>query len=71
MKNCAIDNEQHSLLKSLVLHLMPGALILLCFFVLAPVLTARGFPSLLAQFLAVPCALIPFELGYILYEARR
>ncbi|UCD48520.1 MAG: CPBP family intramembrane metalloprotease [Phycisphaerales bacterium] len=70
-KNPPTDNEQHSLSRSLVLHLLPGVLILLFFAALAPVLRSLGFPSLLAQFLAVTFALIPFELGCILYQAKR
>ena len=65
------NNEQHSLWTSLILHLLPGALILLFFVAMAPVLRSLGFPSLLAQFLAVTFVLIPFELGYILYQAKK
>ena len=75
MQNHIPDNEsrieQHSLLKSVVLHLLPGALILLFFIALAPILTSKGFPTLFCLFLAVALVLIPFQFGYILYQARK
>lgn len=66
-----MDDEQHSILRSVVLHLLPGALILAFFLVAAPAFRSVGLPSLLAQFLAVTFVLIPFELGYILFQAKR
>jgi membrane protease YdiL (CAAX protease family) len=65
------DAEQHSLVKSAMLHLLPGVLILVFFIIVAPILRAWGLPSLFTQFLAVLLVLIPFELGYILYQAKR
>jgi membrane protease YdiL (CAAX protease family) len=64
------DNEQHSLGRSVVLHLLPGVLILLFFVVLTPILTEKGLPTLFSLFLAVAVVLIPFELGYILYQGK-
>ena len=66
-----VDNEQHSLGVSVILHLLPGILILAFFLVLTPVLTREGYPTLFCLFLAVAVVLIPFELGFILYQARR
>jgi membrane protease YdiL (CAAX protease family) len=66
-----MDAEQHSLGRSVILHLLPGVLILVFFIVFAPILTARGLPTLLSLFLAVALVLIPFELGYIFYEAKK
>jgi uncharacterized protein len=63
--------EQHSIERSIVLHLLPGALITLFFALTAPVARDLGFPSLLAILLAIPFVLIPFELGYLLREGRR
>lgn len=62
---------QHSLARTLVLHLLPGALITLFYVVAAPVVRGLGFPSLVAIYLAILIVLIPFELGYLLYRARR
>lgn len=66
-----VRTEQHSLATSIILHLLPGILILVFFLVLTPLLTGQGFPTLFCLFLAVAVVLIPFELGYILYQARR
>lgn len=63
--------EQHSLGRAIVLHLLPGALITLCFAILAPLVRAAGFPSLFAIFLAIALVLIPCELGYLLREGVR
>ncbi|MGE5508389.1 MAG: lysostaphin resistance A-like protein [Chitinophagales bacterium] len=57
--------------KSLVLHLLPGALITAFFALLAPVLLRAGYPSLFTLLLAVLVVLVPFELGYLLHEGRR
>jgi uncharacterized protein len=39
--------------------------------VAAPVIRSFGFPSLIAIFLAILLVLIPFELGYLFYRARK
>jgi uncharacterized protein len=63
-------NRQHSIARSVVLHLLPGALIT-AFYVgtVAPV-RDLGFPGLMAFYLAIVFVLIPFELGYLLFRAR-
>jgi membrane protease YdiL (CAAX protease family) len=66
-----VDTEQHSLAASVVLHLLPGILILAFFVAFTPFLTEKGFPTLFCLFLAVVVVLIPFELGYVLYQAKR
>jgi membrane protease YdiL (CAAX protease family) len=75
MQNLIPDNEsgieQHSLLKSVILHLLPGVLILLFFIVFAPILTSKGFPTLFCLFLSAALVLIPFQLGYLLYLAKK
>jgi CAAX protease family protein len=63
--------EQHTIGRSVVLHLLPGALITLFFALTAPLARGLGLPSLLAIFLAIPVVLIPFELGYLLRDGRR
>ncbi|KPK43624.1 MAG: hypothetical protein AMJ65_05315 [Phycisphaerae bacterium SG8_4] len=66
-----VEAEQHSLAASVILHLLPGVLILVFFVTVTPLLTERGLPTLLCLFLAAAVVLIPFELGYLLYQARR
>lgn len=41
-------DEQHSIIKSLSLHILPGVFILMVFVALAPLLMRAGFPPLLA-----------------------
>jgi len=60
--------EQHSLAQSIVLHLLPGVLITLFYFATAPVAGELGLPSVTALFAAIAVILIPFELGYLLYN---
>lgn len=63
--------EQHSVGRSLLLHLGPGILIGLCYFALAPVFRRWGLPSIAALMSTVALVLAPFELGYLLYEGRK
>ena len=63
--------EQHSVLRTLVLHLLPGALLLMFFVAIAPILWGLGFPPAMAVYLAIVFVIIPFELGYLIYQARK
>ena len=54
-----------------MLHLLPGALIVIFYVLAAPVVRHLGFPSLMAIYLAITFVLIPFELGYLFYQARK
>lgn len=63
--------EQHGLGKSLLLHLLPGALITIFLIVFGPVLMRMGWPPIFSLFLAILLVLIPFELGYLLLQGRR
>lgn len=65
------STPQHSLLKSLFLHLIPGALVTLVFVLLKPVLDSTGFPPLLAFLLAVVLVDVPFMLGVMLIEGKK
>jgi hypothetical protein len=58
-------DEQHSAARTVVLHLLPGALITAFYAGAAPVVRSLGFPSLMAIFLAIAFVLILFELGYL------
>lgn len=63
--------EQHSIIKSIILHLLPGILILICFIIFAPIFERNGIPTMLALLLAIPIVLIPFELGFLLYQGKK
>ena len=64
MKQNLIE-EQHSVGKSLLLHLLPGILIGLCYFASLPLFHQMGYPSMMALMTAVFLILVPFELGYL------
>src|SRR5829696_6511917 len=63
--------EQHSVARTLVLHLLPGALILAFFLAVAPLVRGIGFPPAMAVYLASVFVVVPFELGYLIYQARK
>ena len=65
------DIEQHSIIKSVFLHLLPGLLITLFFLVVLPMSIVRGGTSYLAILLAILFVLIPFELGYLFYQGKK
>jgi membrane protease YdiL (CAAX protease family) len=69
--NSSVVDEQHSVGRTLVLHLLPGVLILVFFVAVAPLLRGIGFPPVMAIYLASVFVLIPFELGYLIYQARK
>jgi membrane protease YdiL (CAAX protease family) len=63
--------DQHSPVQSIVLHLLPGVLILLFYIITAPLAGKLGFPSGTALLVAIGVVLIPLELGYLLYQGRK
>jgi membrane protease YdiL (CAAX protease family) len=69
--NQDIPVDQHTVGQSLLLHLVPGVLIGMCYFALSPVLGRAGYPSLIALMIAFPVVLVPVELGYLLYQGRK
>ena len=66
----ASDFPQHSLLKSLGLHILPGILTTVAFLVFKPLLDASGYPPLLAFLLAVLVVDLPVLLGVMLFEGK-
>ncbi len=63
--------KPHSLPASVVLHLLPGILAGILYFILIPWVNARGFPSVMALSLAGILILLPFELGTLLWIRKR
>ena len=64
-------SELHSVPRTVILHLLPGGLAALFFFIIGSPLTNAGYPPQLALTLAILFVIIPFELGYLMLEARR
>jgi membrane protease YdiL (CAAX protease family) len=63
--------QQHSPLRAITLHLLPGVVMLGFFLVLAPLAETLGMPSLFVLFLGIPCVIVPIELGYLLYKGKQ
>lgn len=63
--------KQNSISKSIALHLLPGAVGTIVYIIIAPSLIKSGYPSLLGILLAVAVIILPIELGYLLYQARK
>ncbi len=71
MAGVAVEAPQHTLLRSVALHLFPGALVTAFFIVAGPLCESWGAPALLAVFFSIGLIVIPLELGWLLYEARK
>lgn len=70
--NIVNDNpEPLGVLQMLGLHLIPGALITLFFFLATPAVIQAGYPPIMSLFLAILIVLIPFELGVLYYQGRK
>lgn len=67
----SIPVEQHSVFQSILLHLLPGALITFAFVLLGPWLKQNHLPPLLALLIPILLVLIPFELGWICFLGYR
>jgi len=65
------SNPQHSLVKSFLLHILPGALVTIVFVMLRPISDSMGYPPLLAFLLAILLIDIPVLLGIMLFEGRK
>jgi membrane protease YdiL (CAAX protease family) len=59
--------QQHSLPRSIVLHLLPGAAL----FGFVLIAAALGMPAILALLVGIALVVVPIELGYLLYQGRQ
>jgi membrane protease YdiL (CAAX protease family) len=65
-------DEQHSLLQSTFLHLLPGVLVLVLYLVAGPLASRWGWPvSAGLSLFAFPLGIIGFMLGYLLLQGKR
>lgn len=68
----AIDSvPQHSITKSVALHLLPGMFVVAFYILAAPLATKVGFPSGVTLLLGFLFILVPLELGYLLYQGKK
>lgn len=67
-----IENKpaEHNILTSIFLHLLPGILGGICFYILSPIAKANGFPTIMALIISGIIILIPFELGFLIYQKK-
>jgi uncharacterized protein len=65
------DIQPHSVWQSLLLHLLPGVLLLLFFTLTVPIVKNLGLPLRFAAMLGAFLVLIPFELGVLFYEGKK
>ena len=69
MRNLAV--QQHTLLESLGLHVLPGALTTAAFLASKPLLDSSDYPPLLAFLLAVALVDLPVLLGVMLVAGKK
>lgn len=60
--------KQHSFSRSVILHLLPGALGTVGYAFLAPAMLNNGYPAMLALVIAVSVITLPFQIGYLLVQ---
>ncbi len=65
------EARTHTVGETLVLHLLPGALLTAIYFIIAPWVMQAGYPALMALLICILVVLIPFELGVLLYQGRK
>jgi len=63
--------EKHSMTQSVILHLLPGILVGAFYFLALQPVARMGYPSHFALLLALAVILIPFELGFLLYQGKK
>jgi uncharacterized protein len=65
------NSEQHSLPRSIALHLLPGILTGAVFFLIAPISQRNGLPALWALGIADLLVILPFIGGLLFYEGYK
>lgn len=63
--------EPHSILRSILLHFLPGVLILVFFILIVPVIKDLDLPVRFASIMGIFLVLIPVELGILLHEGKK
>lgn len=63
--------DNRTVLKSIIMHLLPGLLIVTVYIIFAPIFVRNGLPSFLGFVVATALVGIPFELGWLLFLAKK
>ena len=66
-----VSIPQHPLLPSIILHLLPGIVFLIFWFLVAPLIQRWGLPVAIAGSLAILLGQLPLVLGVLLYHSRK
>jgi uncharacterized protein len=66
-----VSISQHPLLTSIILHLLPGVVLLAIWFLVAPLVQRWGLPVAIAGSLAILFGQLPLVLGILLYQSRK
>ena len=69
--NTGFGFQKHTFTQSIALHLMPGILGGIMYFAIAQTVTNNGYPSITALMLALAFVLTPFEVIYLLRQAKK
>ena len=62
--------KQHTIMKSITLHLLPGLAGVIVYILIAPILMQLGYPAMFSILVAATLVILPIELGYIMRQAK-
>ena len=65
------QNETHTITESIILHMVPGILAGVFYFLVREPLLKIGYPSIFALTLSVAFVIVPVEMGYLLYKGKQ
>jgi len=63
--------EKHSMAQTVILHLLPGILVGIFYFLTLKPVAKMGYPSFFALLLAFAVILVPLELGFLLFQGKK
>lgn len=63
--------EKHTIVQSIILHLYPGILMGVFYFLIRQPVQDFGYPSIFALMLAITFITLPVELGYLLIKGKQ
>jgi len=66
-----VSNEQHSIGKSIALHLLPGVFILVLFLAAAPFVMRAGYPPIFAMVISGITFGLGFQVWHLYYEGKK
>lgn len=66
-----MDAKQNSILRSVILHLLPEAVGIIVYILITPIFMESGYPPLFSILIVAAVVLLPIEMGYLLAQARQ